>query len=121
MLRALLISALLVLFVFVPALYAANRDPAAPVVTPVMRTVDPDSAKPGGDATVSGSNLDKEQVASVYLSQGDLMVKVKVVSQTETELKFTVPEAKAGRYGITVLTTGKEPRYIDEPLFISVE
>lgn len=119
MLRALIISAVLLLFV--PAICAAGKDPAAPNLTPIIRTVDPDSAKAGDNATAAGTNLDKAQVASVYLTQGDLMVKVKVVDQNETEIKFTVPDAKPGRYGITVLTTGKEPRYIDEPLFISVE
>ena len=88
----------------------------------MIRTVDPTTAQTGQEATANGSSLDKAQVASVYLSQGDLMIKLTVISQSETEIKFKVPEtAKPGRYGITVLTTGKEPRYIDEPLFITVE
>jgi hypothetical protein len=120
MLRLLIISVLLLLFV--PAVCAAGKDPATAGLTPIIKSVDPDTAKAGGEATASGANLDTAQVASVYLSQGDLMIKVKVVSQNDTELKFAVPDtAKPGRYGITVLTTGKEPRYIDEPLFISVE
>jgi len=120
MLRAVIVS--IIVLLFVPAVCGAGKDPAAPTVTPIMKSVDPDSAKAGTDATAAGSNLDAAQIASVYLSQGDLMVKVKVVSQTDTELKFTVPDTvKPGRYGITVLTTGKEPRYIDEPLFITVE
>ncbi|HZU27218.1 MAG TPA: IPT/TIG domain-containing protein [Bryobacteraceae bacterium] len=120
MFRAIIASVILLLFV--PAVCAAGRDPSTANITPIMKSVDPDTAKAGSDATASGTNLNKEQIASVYLSQGDLMVKVKVVEQTDTDLKFTIPEsAKPGRYGITVLTTGKEPRYIDEPLFISVE
>jgi len=120
MLRVLIISALLLLLV--PVVCAANRDPNVATVTPIIKTVDPDALKAGTEAVASGTNLDKAQVAAVYLSQGDLMVKVSVSSETETEVRFTVPEnTKAGRYGITVLTTGKEPRYIDEPLVITVE
>jgi len=120
MLRASVICALLLLFA--PAICAANRDPNAPSLTPIIKTVDPDTAKIGGEATADGSSLDAQVVASLYLSQGDLMIKVKVISQTDNEIKFEVPATvKAGRYGLTVLTTGKEPRYIDEPVFISVE
>lgn len=121
MLRSLIIAALLVLLVPVYCA-AAGRDPNTPSMTPIIKAVDPDPAKAGAEATASGTNLDSAQVASVYLSQGDLMIKVKLISETDNEIRFSLPETvKAGRYGLTILTTGKEPRYIDEPVFLSVE
>jgi len=120
MLRSLIIAALLLMLV--PVYCVAGRDPAAPILTPIVKTVDPDTTKAGTDVTAAGTTLGNVAVASVYLSQGDLMIKVKVISETDNEIKFTVPETvKPGRYGITVLTTGKDPRYIDEPVFLSVE
>ncbi len=121
MLRALIISAILLLFLPIVCA-AADRNVNAPSLTPIIKTVTPDTAKAGSDATASGTSLSDQQVASVYLSQGDLMVKVKINSETDTDIAFTVPDTlKPGRYGITILTTGKEPRYIDEPVFLSVE
>ena len=118
MLRLLVALALAV--AVVPVLCAGPRDPGP---TPLMKVVQPDSAKPGDEVTVSGTNLEKANVAAVYLTQGERTIKVKVTSQTGTEVKFTVPaDLKSGRFGIMVLTTGgDDAREIDEPVFLSVE
>jgi hypothetical protein len=91
--------------------------------TPLMKEVQPDSAKAGDEVTVSGTNLEKANVAAVYLTQGEKTIKVKVTSQTDTEVKFTIPQdLKAGRFGIMVLTSGGDnAREIDEPVLVSVE
>jgi hypothetical protein len=57
-----------------------------------MKEVQPDSAKAGDEVTVSGTNLEKANVAAVYLTQGEKTIKVKVTSQTDTEVKFTIPD-----------------------------
>lgn len=104
----------------VPSVFAGSHD-AAP--TPLIKAVQPDSAKAGDEVTVSGTNLEKANVAAVYLTQGEKTTKVKVTSQTGIELKFAVPgDLKTGRFGIMVLTTGgDDAREIDEPVFLSVE
>ena len=103
-----------------PRASAGSHDAA---VTPVIKTVQPDSARAGDEVTVSGKTSEKAAVAEVYLTQGDKTIKVKVTSQTGTELKFAVPtDLKAGRFGIMVLTTGGDnARQVDEPVFLSVE
>jgi len=115
-----LLVAVAVVMAAVPVLRAGAREPAP---TPLMKVVQPDSAKPGDEITVSGSNLEKANVAAVYLTQGDKMIKVKVTSETDSEVKFLVPvDLKAGRFGLMVLTTGgDDAREIDEPVFLSIE
>ncbi len=121
MLRAILACA--ILLIFVPIVCAGPRDQTPPPPTPIIKFVQPETAKAGDEITVTGTSLDKTAVAQVYLTQGDKTIRVKVTSQTDTEVKFNVPESvKAGRFGIMVLTTGgEEARYIDEPVFLSVE
>ena len=118
MLRLLVALALVV--AIVPLVGAATRDPGP---TPLIKVIQPDSAKPGDEVTVSGTNLAKDTVAAVYLTQGERTIKVKVTSQTETDVKFLIPaDLKTGRFGIMVLTTGgDDARQIDEPVYLSVE
>jgi hypothetical protein len=115
-----LLVALTLAVAIVPALCAGSRDPGP---TPLIKSVQPDSAKPGDEVTVSGTNLAKAVVAAVYLTQGERTIKVKVTSQEDTEVKFMVPaDSKTGRFGIMVLTTGgDDAREIDEPVSLSVE
>ena len=118
MLRVLM--ALAMVLIAMPVVYAGQQTPPP---TPLMKVVQPDTAKAGDELTVSGVNLDKANVASVYLTQGEKIIKVKVTSQTDSEVKFLVPaDIKAGRFGIMVLTTGgDDARYIDEPVSVSIE
>src|SRR5579871_567794 len=116
------IVACAILLVFIHVLCAGPRDQTPPP-TPIMKVVEPDTAKAGDEVKVTGTDLCKTSVDQVYLTQGDKTIKVKVSSQTDTEVKFNVPETlKAGRFGIAVLTSGgDEARIIDEPVFLSVE
>jgi IPT/TIG domain len=115
-----LLGALALVVAVMPGVCAGSRDPGP---TPLIKVVQPDSAKPGDEVTVSGTNLAKETVAAVYLTLGEKTIKVKVTSQTDTDVKFMVPaDLKSGRFGIMVLTTGgDDAREIDEPVFLSVE
>ena len=119
MLRLLVALALVVLLTPF-ACAAVARDPGP---TPLIKAVDPDTAKAGDEVTVSGTNLARDTVAAVYLTQGEKTIKVKVTSQTATDVKFLIPaDLKAGRFGIMVLTTGgDDARQIDEPVYLSVE
>jgi hypothetical protein len=88
---------------------------------PMMRTVDPYTAKAGIEVVVSGENLGKNSVAEVYVASEGKNTKVEVTSQAEKELKFKVPAVKAGPYRIVVLTKGAEPALIEEPVRLVIE
>ena len=118
MLRFTTVCLVCVLAVFAIA-WAADQ-PYKPV--PMIKTVDPDTVRVGDDLTATGTNLQKELVASVYLIQGDKTIPVTLTSQTETELKFKVPAAaKPGRYQLMVLTAPPNPQYLEEPVWFTVE
>lgn len=115
---ALLLSVLLALCVFT-VVAADPKTESAP--TPLMRTVDPYTAKVGAEVTVAGDNLGKSRVAEVYLTANKTNFKVEVLSQTDTELKFRVPSVKPGGYRITVLMKSAEPIFIEEPVRVVIE
>jgi hypothetical protein len=78
---------------------------------PRMTTVEPASGKIGDVLSVTGENLEKTNVAEVFLTDGKNDLKVVVSEQSATGLKFKIPEkAKAGRFALMILTTGKEPQ-----------
>lgn len=102
--------------------FAFPESLAAQPVMPVMRTVDPVSAKTGDVVVVQGENLGAERVSAVYLTDGTVDVKVPILEQTATAIKFRIPrEAKPGRLALMVLTKDKEPRLIEEPVKITIE
>jgi hypothetical protein len=89
---------------------------------PIIQAVNPESAKPGDLVTVSGENLDKSRVTELYLTNGDVDLKVVITDQSTTAIKFKVPEkAAAGRYTMTVLLAGEIPMLLDEPVHLVVE
>ena len=91
-------------------------------VIPSMTSVEPDSAKVGDLLVIQGANLDRDHVAALYLTDGKLDVKVPVVEQTSTTIKFKIPpEAKPGRFALMVLTKGKDSKFIEEPVKITIE
>jgi hypothetical protein len=88
---------------------------------PMMRTVEPYSAKVGAEVVATGDNLGKEMVAEVFIGVDGNNTKVEVTSQAEKELKFKVPTVKAGPYRVIVLTKGANPVMIEEPVRLVVE
>jgi hypothetical protein len=89
---------------------------------PRMTSADPAIAKSGVEVTVVGENLDKANVAEVYLSDGEKDVKVQMTEQTATSVKFKVPDAmKPGRFSLVVLTTTKPAKLIDQPVKVTIE
>lgn len=112
------IALLLVSLVLVPALIARDPQP-----TPLMRVVEPASAKAGEEIAVTGDNLGKEVVLEVYLTdRTNPKIKVAVTEQNDTTIKFKVPSTvKAGKYWLMVLANMAEPLLIEEPARIIVE
>jgi hypothetical protein len=88
----------------------------------MMSSVDPGSGRVGDVLVIQGVNLGPESVAALYLTDDKGDVKVTIIQQTASSIRFKIPpEAKPGRFALMVLTSGKEPRLIEEPVKITVE
>jgi hypothetical protein len=109
---------LIVAAFLVPALVSA-RDPQP---TPLIRVVEPATAKAGEEVTVTGDNLGKDLVLEVYLTDRTDKTKVAVIEQNATTIKFKVPASiKPGKYWLMVLANFPEPLLIEEPARLMVE
>jgi IPT/TIG domain len=85
---------LVVLIVFGSAAGAQN----APQIT----GVDPSSGKVNDTVTLSGSNLGKTSVSSVYLSDEKNDYKATIVNQSDEKITVKVPQVKPGDYNVSV-------------------
>jgi IPT/TIG domain len=91
-------------------------------IVPLMKQVQPESGMIGDVFVAQGDNLGQANVANLYLTDGKNDTKVLIAEQTATSIKFTLPPGtKTGRFMLMVLTTGKNPRLIEEPVRITVE
>jgi len=89
---------------------------------PMIRSVDPPSGKGGDVLAVQGENLGRERVTTLYLTDGQRDIKVPILEQTSTSIKFRIPpEAKPGRFALMVLTKDEIPRLIEQPVKVTVE
>ena len=83
-------------------------------------SLEPDTGKKGDTISAKGENLDKKNIAEMYLTDGSKDFPVKMSEQTESEVKFTVPAIKPGRYHLAVLTAKKDSM-IEQPVVLTVE
>ena len=89
---------------------------------PRMVSVDPPSGKKGDIISVTGENLQKDQVAKVFLTDGKNDTPVEVTEQTATTIKFKIPEKiAAGRLSVLILTAGSAPQYLEEPVKVEIQ
>jgi hypothetical protein len=89
---------------------------------PRMTTVEPGNGKKGDILTVAGENLAKPGVEKIYLTDGKNDLEVEVTEQTATSVKIKIPaKAKEGRFSLMILTGGKDPRLIEQPVKVTVE
>ncbi len=113
----------LILFTVFAASFAGMllaKDPLPPA-TPFMRRVDPASVRAGEMVTAFGDALDKTRVHSVYLTDGKNDLKMEIVSQAESSIQFKVPATTAvGRYSLMVLLAGPDPKFIEQPVYLTV-
>lgn len=94
----------------------------AQAAVPQMKSVEPDTAKTGDMLTVTGENLDKGSVADVFLTDGKNDFKAEISVQEAGSIKLKVPSsAKPGRLALMVLTAGKEPKLIEQPVKVTIE
>lgn len=106
--------------VLVPLAVMAGDGDKNPPATPVMKMVDPYTAKSGDVVTVTGVNLGKKIVAEVYLLLGTKQIKLTLTEQTDESLKFTVPQKlEPARYGLMVLTR-EDPMLIEQPVKVNI-
>ena len=69
---------------------------------PQVTSVDPASGKANDTVVVSGSNLGKGSVASVYLSDDKNDYKATIVDQSDAKITVKVPQVKAGDYNVSL-------------------
>jgi|SRR5450755_1275047 hypothetical protein len=87
---------------------------------PRCTSVEPDTGKVGDLISAKGESLDKKNLAELYLSDGGKDIKAVIAEQSETEIKFKVPQIKAGRYHLITLT-GNRASMIEQPVVLTVE
>jgi hypothetical protein len=111
------------LSLMVPLLLAASLTVWAQQAMPRMTSVDPMNAKGGDLIAVTGENLQKDAVAKVFLTDGKNDIPVEVTEQTATSIKFKIPgKVQAGtRLTLMVLTTGKDAKYIEQPVKLQID
>ena len=69
---------------------------------PQVTGVDPASGKVNDTVTVSGSNLGKASVSSVFLSDDKNDYKATIVDQSDEKITVKVPQVKPGDYNVSV-------------------
>ena len=70
--------------------------------TPQVTGVDPSSGKVNDTVTVTGQNLGKESVSSVFLSDDKTDYKATIVEQKAEQIVVKVPQVKPGDYNISI-------------------
>lgn len=75
--------------------------------TQSIASVDPAEGKVNDQVTVSGANLGKSAVGSLYLSDDKNDYKATIVSQADDKVVMKVPSVKPGSYNVSVLAGGK--------------
>ena len=89
---------------------------------PQAATLSPSNATPGAELSVKGVFLGKDRVQEVYLTDHKFDLRVKVLEQTETTIKFRIPPfAKPGRMQLMLLVPGKVPKLLEQPVYVTVE
>ena len=110
------------LSVIAPVLMLAAAVLFAQQAMPRITSVEPDTGKAGDIITAKGEHLGKGEVVEVYLTDDKKDTKVQVTDQESTTLKIKIPEKLAsGRFAVMVLTGGKDPKLIEQPVKVNIE
>jgi hypothetical protein len=96
------------------AVYAQSASPNA-------TTAEPGNGKRGDVITVTGTNLAKDSVAKVFLTDDKNDFQADITEQTATAIKFKIPVKASGRLSVMFLTADKEPKYIVQSVKITVD
>ena len=71
-------------------------------------------------ASAKGENLEKAKIGELYLTDGNKDFKAVITEQSETEIKFKVPQVAAGRYRLMIVTANRSSM-LEQPVVITVE
>jgi hypothetical protein len=108
----------LVLTLLLAAAFAAVAQPAMPR----LASVEPQNGKAGDILVVTGENLTKDAVVKLYFTDGTNDTQLEITEQSATTIKFKIPaKTKPGRLALMVLTGGKEPKLIEQPVKVTIE
>ncbi len=103
-------------------LLAAAFAAFAQTAMPRLASVEPQNGKAGDVLVVTGENLAKDAVTKLYVTDGTNDTQVEITEQSATSIKFKIPsKVKPGRLALMVLTAGKEPKLIEQPVKITIE
>jgi len=105
---------------FVVALVCAATSLYALQALPRCTSVEPDTAKVGDTVSVKGENLDKKSSGQLFLTNGNKDTKVVITEQSDSEIKFKVPQIKPGRYHLSILTANGAS-IIEQPVVLTIE
>jgi len=112
---------LLLVLALSPVVALAGDGPADDAATE-MQSISVKTAKPGDIVDITGVGLSERKVDELYLTDHKFDMRVKVVEQNETLIRFRVPPfAKPGRMQVLALTKGEEPKLLEVPLYILIE
>ena len=104
------------------ALVFAGQQSDDRVQSPQVTQMEPRVGKPGTVVVISGISLGKDAVDEVYLTDHRFDLKVKILEQSGDKLKIRIPPfVKAGRQQLLLLTGGKNPVYLEQPVWVQVE
>ena len=96
--------------------------PAFQSSMPRMSGVEPGTGRTGEVLVIHGENLGPDCVAALYLTDGKTDLKVALIEQSATAIKFKIPaEAKPGRLALMVLTREAEPKLIEQPVKVTID
>ena len=70
--------------------------------SPQITGVEPAAGKVNDTVTLSGSDLGKASVSSVYLSDDKNDYKAAIVDQSDSKIAMKVPQVKAGDYNVSI-------------------
>jgi hypothetical protein len=69
---------------------------------PQINTIDPATGKVNDTVTVSGTDLGKASVSSVFLSDDKNDYKAAIVDQSDDKITMKVPQVKPGDYNVSI-------------------
>jgi hypothetical protein len=103
-------------------LFAAAATAQSQSELPTINSVEPLNPKVGDEVTAKGENLGSSIVAALFLTDGKTDIKVAILEQTATSIRFRIPpQARSGRFALMVLTKGSDPKLVELPVKITVE
>ena len=89
-------------------------------IAPLIEQVAPAQTVAGGAVTVTGFQLDSKHVAELYLSSSEGYYKVEILTQTDREISFRVPEnVPSGDMRIAIKLTGLA-ELLEQPAFLTI-